>query len=332
MMLRIGIIGAGRLGMTHANCLAQMEDVRVTAVADIAQAPAQRVAALSGAAVYEDYREMLDREPLDAVYVCSSTLQHAEQAIAVAERKIHLFLEKPLAGAMADGWRIRRAVETAGILSCVDYQWRYMPAVIKAEEILAGRPLALTAGQWMWTIPPVPWFRNKELGLGQVVDQSTHLLDLCQHFGGPVKEVYAAYTLNTYSDAEFHNWDGYSLTFKHAGGAVGSLNCTYALFADIAKSVPPSVTLVAREMHLRLAPDGLTVQTPEGLESYENGAMTPHYCANAAFITALRTGDAAAIRTPVAQTLRSLALTLAANESAVTGQPVDLDLFLERGR
>jgi predicted dehydrogenase len=332
MALHIGIVGAGRLGLTHANCLATMPEARVTAVADIVPEQAERVAVISGAAVYTDYREMLDRERLDAVYVCSSTRLHAEHAVAAAERGLHLFLEKPLAATMADGWRILRAVERAGILACVDYQWRYMPAVAKAQELLAGRRLALTAGQWMWTIPPVPWFRDKELGLGQVVDQSTHLLDLCQRFGGPVQEVYAAYTLNTFADAEFHNWDGYSLTFKHAGGAVGSLHSTYALFPGIAQPVPPTVTLVARETYLRISPERLTVLAPDGQQDFENGPATPHSRANAAFIEALCTGNRSLVKSTVAETLRSLAFTLAANESAMSGQPVNLDLFMERGR
>ena len=120
------------------------------------------------------------------------------------------------------------------------------------------------AAQWFWTIPPIPWLRDKELGLGQVVDQTTHLTDLCLLFAGPAAEVYAAYTLNTFSDLEFHNWDGFSLAWKHAAGAVGTLQGTYALFPTIGQYEPPSVKLIARELLLRITPDGLAVITPEG--------------------------------------------------------------------
>jgi len=155
----------------------------------------------------------------------------------------------------------------------------------------------------------------------------THATDLCQLFGGPVKEVYAACTLNTCSDAEFHNWDGYSLSFKHASGAVGSLRCTYALFREIADFQPPRLDLVARELFLRITPAGLTVVTPQGQQEHPNDNDW-YFNLNHAFVSALEKGDASLIRSSVPETLRSLALTLAANQSAQTGQPVDVDQFM----
>ena len=275
---------------------------------------------------------MLGREQLDAVYVATPTGLHAEHAIAVAEHKLPFFVEKPLALKMSDGWDVQRAAERNGVLSFVGYQWRYTEAVDKAHEILGGRPLAATACEWLWTIPPVPWFRIKEQGGGQVVDQITHLTDLCQLFGGPVGEIYAAYTLNTYTDAEFHNWDGYSATWKHKPGAVGSLHGTYALFKEIAEHQEPYVELIARELYLRITSKGLTVITPEGKREYLNSRPVLHFNMNQAFITAVDRHDPCLIRSSVPDTLRSLALTLAANESAETGKVVQLDQFMEASR
>jgi hypothetical protein len=127
------------------------------------------------------------------------------------------------------------------------------------------------------------------------------------------------------------NWDGYSLSFKHAHGAVGSLRCTYALFKEIADLQPPRVDLVACELFLRITPAGLTVVTPQGKQECPNSGEH-HFGVNRAFVSAVDKGDAALIRSSVPETLRSLALTLAANESAQTGQPVELDQFMEAAR
>jgi predicted dehydrogenase len=331
MAVRIGIIGAGRMGNNHTGHLLNNPEAQVVAAADILPERAEALAARTGGRAYTDYREMLDREALDAVYVCTPTRGHAEHAVAVAERKLALFVEKPLAATMTEAWQIARAVKRAGIISCVDYQWRHSDAVIKAQEILSDRPLAAVAVQWFWTIPPIVWMRDKELGLGQVVDQTTHLSDLCILFAGPVSEVYAAYTLNTFSDLEFHNWDGFSLAWKHAAGAVGTLQGTYALFPTIGQYEPPNVKLIARELLLRITPDGLSVITPEGQTDYPNTGPL-HYNINAAFVSAVTQGSMASIRAGVGETLGSLAFTLAANESALTGQPVNVPRFIERGR
>jgi predicted dehydrogenase len=316
---------------THANCLAKIPEAKIVAVADVMSERAQTLAQCTGATAYTDYGVMLNDEKLDAIYICTPTGSHAEQAIAVAERHLPFFVEKPLALTMADAWRVARAVEQTGVMSCVCHHWRYSNAVIRAQQILGDRPLALTSAEWLWTLPPILWLRDKDWGGGQVVDQTTHLTDLCQLFGGPVTTVYAAYTLNTYTDAEFHNWDGYSLSFKHAGGAVGSLRCTYGLFTEIADFQPPRVDLVARKMLLRITPTELTVVTPQGKQEYPNSGEH-HFGVNRAFVSAVDKGDAALIRSSVPETLRSLALTLAANESAQTGQPVELDQFMEAAR
>lgn len=328
MTVRLGLIGAGRMGNVHANCLKTIPEARLVAVADLVPERAHALATQWDATAYTDYRAMLDREQLDAVYICTPTRVHTEHALAVAERGLPFFIEKPLTLTMREARQIVRAVERARVMTCVGYHWRYTNAVLKAQEILAGRTLTLTAAQWWWTLPPVLWLRDKDLGGGQVVDQTTHLTDLCQLFGGKVTEVYAAYSHTAYTDDEFHNWDAYSLTFKHASGAVGSLRCTYALFAEIADYEPPRVDLIARELFLRITPTELTVMTPQWRHAYRNEGVH-HWGINRAFVSAIATRDASYIRSSIPETLHSLALTLAANQSARLGQPIHLDHFVE---
>lgn len=313
-------------------CLGDMEDVTIAAFADVLSERAQDLAGLFDAACFSDYREMLDAGRLDAVYICTPTGAHADQCVEVARRRLPFFVEKPLALSMADAYRVADAVRQAGILTCVGYHWRYSRAVLEAQQLLEGRPLAITFARWLWTRPPIEWMCDRELGGGQVVDQTTHLTDLCQLFGGPVADLFAAYTLNTCSDAEFHNWDGYSITWRHRAGAVGSLSSTYALFPEIAEFEQPRVDLAAKGIFLRIDPAGLTVVRPEGSEHIDNDPGIFQYNANRAFVDALVAADPKPIRSSVDETLRSLAFTLAANESASTGRSVDIDVFMEAHR
>ena len=116
MAVRIGIISAGRMGNNHTGHLLNNPEAQVVAAADILP---ERAAALvartdsraTGGRAYTDYREMLDKEALDAVYVCTPTRGHAEHAVAVAERKLALFVEKPLAATMAEAINLNLFIE-----------------------------------------------------------------------------------------------------------------------------------------------------------------------------------------------------------------------------
>ena len=331
MPIRIGIIGAGRMGNNHTGHLLNNPEAQIVAAADILPERAEALVARTGGRAYTDYREMLDKEAMDAVYVCTPTRGHAEHAVGRRRAQAGA-----LRGEAAGRHHGRGVADRAGSEAGGRHLVRGLPVALHGRGDQSpgdpgDRPLAAVTAQWFWTIPPIPWLRDKELGLGQVVDQTTHLTDLCLLFAGPAAEVYAAYTLNTFSDLEFHNWDGFSLAWKHTGGAVGTLQGTYALFPTIGQYEPPSVKLIARELLLRITPDGLAVITPEGQHDYPNSG--PLHCnINAAFVSAVAQGSAAPIRSGVWETLGSLAFTLAANESALTGQPINLNLFIERGR
>ncbi|MEM2186645.1 MAG: Gfo/Idh/MocA family oxidoreductase, partial [Thermofilaceae archaeon] len=68
--LRIGFIGSGGIAAAHASRLARMEDVELTAFSDVDLGRARMLAERYGGRAYADWREMLEREKLDAVFIC----------------------------------------------------------------------------------------------------------------------------------------------------------------------------------------------------------------------------------------------------------------------
>src|SRR4051794_3523029 len=85
--LRVGIVGAGWIGETHAATLAALDGVRLVARAD----------ARPGRAEYADWRELIARERLDAVLVCTPPDAHRDIAVAAAAAGLAVYLEKPVA-------------------------------------------------------------------------------------------------------------------------------------------------------------------------------------------------------------------------------------------
>src|SRR6266516_7255360 len=93
---RIGFVGAGAVATRHARTLAGFDDVQVVAVADPAVERAGRLAGEVGASAYDDWRPMLERERLDALYVCVPPFAHGPPELAAVEAGLPFFVEKPL--------------------------------------------------------------------------------------------------------------------------------------------------------------------------------------------------------------------------------------------
>ena len=94
-MVKIGLIGCGFMGSMHANCYHAMEGVEVVAVADIRREKAEGLASLSGAAIYGDGAELIEKADVDAIDICLPTYLHAKYAEMAMKKAPYVFVEKP---------------------------------------------------------------------------------------------------------------------------------------------------------------------------------------------------------------------------------------------
>ncbi|HEX8376113.1 MAG TPA: Gfo/Idh/MocA family oxidoreductase, partial [Geminicoccaceae bacterium] len=230
MTTRIGLIGAGGIAGRHLGNLLGFEDVRIVAVTDPAFDRAEAAAGRAGARAYADHRAMLDREDLDAAYVCTPPFAHGAPELALVERGLPFFVEKPLGADLATAETIAAAVAARGLVTAVGYHWRYLDTVEEVRSLLAGNPARLLTGYWLDAIPPPVWWRREEQSGGQIVEQATHILDLARHLAGEVEEVYAAasrFPRADYPDSDVA--DVASATLRFASGAVGSVSAACVL-------------------------------------------------------------------------------------------------------
>ncbi|HEY8456513.1 MAG TPA: Gfo/Idh/MocA family oxidoreductase [Actinopolymorphaceae bacterium] len=324
MTITAVIVGAGRMGRAHAANLTRIPDVRVVGVADVRRDAADALAGELGAASAHDYRELVDRCRPDVVYLCTPAGEHLEQITFAAERGVNIFVEKPLAPSVRAANAAADVIERHGVLACVGYQWRHSPATDVAAAALAGHEVTLLAGWWYWTIPPVPWIRDRRTGGGQVFEQVTHLIDLMRYLAGDITTVFAAYSDNVIPPQELPNWDASAVTLQFAGGAVGSLHSTYALFSGIPGA--NGVDVVARDLLVRVTARSATVFRP-GVEPVETPAREG-WNIDEEFVAILRCNDPGALRATAREAALSIGVSLAANYSAVTGEVVRLADFM----
>ncbi|AEG62055.1 Gfo/Idh/MocA family protein [Desulforamulus ruminis] len=328
-MIRVGLIGAGRMGWAHAEKLSKMPDVSLVAVQSHTGISAQELAEAFGAKAYTDYKRMLDHEKLDVVYITTPVYAHYDTAMAVIQRKLDLFLEKPISLSLGEAAALVEKVKEAEILCAIGHMFRYRRSVQAAAGMLAQRPVSMLNGFWYWTKPPVKHIADKDLGGGPVVDQLIHLIDLCRLFCGDVESVHAFYTLNVRQNEDFNNWDGYVLNLKFKNGVVGSISGTLALFPDIKEErnfETIALDIAAKNLLFRFTPQKTMVLSETGMEMDDSQTGD----INDQFIQAVRTRSRGLIKTPIEDSYKTLAVVLAANDSAQTGKPVVIDDFIEQ--
>ena len=115
--LKVGIIGAGRIGQVHAKSITyHIPQAEILAISDIYEDGAAKVANELGIpAYYKDYHKILENPDIDAVLICSSTDTHADIACEAAAAGKHIFCEKPVDLTVAKIKKVIEAVDKAGV-------------------------------------------------------------------------------------------------------------------------------------------------------------------------------------------------------------------------
>ena len=183
----------------RAAALAQTRGRRLAAVADVDEDRARAVAA--GAAVFSDYRRMLESADVDAVIVSTPPAKHEEMAVAALEASKHVLCEKPLAPTPEACRRMLEAARRAGKVLATGFNHRYYPAVRFLKQTLASGAIGeldhvrAFAGHAFTGEFPSPWMYSKEgIGGGALMDNGIHIIDLARHVLGEVASVYGVAT------------------------------------------------------------------------------------------------------------------------------------------
>lgn len=318
MPVRIGFVGAGGIAREHLKNLAEIPDARICAVCDTLASVAQEVASQYQCAAYTSYDEMYAREELDAVYVCVPPFARGPAEIAAARRGLAMFLEKPVALDLATAREIQAAIERQNVLASVGYVYRYLETMDLARQALADRTIGLVLGHFLTTTPRSPWWRVRAKSGGQLVEQSTHIVDAARYLTGEVRSVAAAAGRRLVQDVEGMDIDDVStvlLTFEN--GAIGQI-------ASTCGSVPgystAGLTVFADGVVVEiLGTTGVRIRRPGRVEELQKSNFSIFRAEDEAFVKAVLTRDRSLIRSTFADAVKTLAVTLAADESASAG-------------
>lgn len=139
--VRVGIIGAGRIGQVHAETLAyRCPEAKAEQIVDFFPDVAATVAEKYGIPKSgKDYMEIVENPDIDAVWICSPSSLHKEQIVAAVAAGKHVFCEKPLAVELSEADEVIEAVEKSGVKFMLAFQRRFDNNFKKAKAaIVAG--------------------------------------------------------------------------------------------------------------------------------------------------------------------------------------------------
>jgi predicted dehydrogenase len=210
--LNIGMIGYGFMGKAHTNAYCQAPHFFASEYRPVLKAVCARNKEKAQAfadnwgyeSVETDWRELLKRDDIDAIDICTPNNVHKEIAIEAAKAGKMILCEKPLAMDTAEGEEMCQAVEAAGVANMVWYNYRRAPAVTLAKQLIdegrLGRIFHYRAFFLQdWTISEdVPqggaatWRLDAEAaGSGVTGDLLAHCIDTAIWLNGPIRDVTA---------------------------------------------------------------------------------------------------------------------------------------------
>ena len=245
LKMNFAIIGCGFIAKKHAAAIENIEGAKLVAVSDKIAENMQSYHDEFGADMYEDSEEMLKREDIDIVSICTPTGLHAPLAIQVAHAKKHIILEKPIAMNLEEADEIIQSCEVNSVKLGVVHPNRYRPVVKELKRILDKNLIgeishANAIVNWNRNqayYDQSPWRGTKKGDGGALMNQAIHNLDLLLWFMGDVEEVFSM-EATRFRDIEAEDVSNGVVRFKN--GALGLVQASTTVYP---KNFEESITL-----------------------------------------------------------------------------------------
>ncbi|MCS6817516.1 MAG: Gfo/Idh/MocA family oxidoreductase [Blastocatellia bacterium] len=167
-MLRVAVVGVGRIGKEHARIYASLPEAILVGVCDIDRVRGEAIATQYAVPYYADYRGLIGR--VDAVSVAVPTESHAEIACEFLENGVAVLVEKPMARTLEEAERMIRSARATGALLQVGHLERFNPAV-SALSTLISEPK-------FFEVHRLGEFTERSLDIDVVLDLMIHDLDI----------------------------------------------------------------------------------------------------------------------------------------------------------
>ncbi len=219
-MIRIGVVGLGVMGRSHARVLDDVDQADLVAVCDptedaMAWAKKRRLVG------YRSFEELFDHEKLDAVTIAVPTRFHLEVGLAAIERGLDVLMEKPIATDLDEAQQLVAAAKKRGTMLAIGHVERFNPAVRELKKRLDGGEVGRIFQVHSRRQGPFP---SRIRDVGAVIDLATHDLDVMRYLlGVDVVRLYAETERRIHTEHE----DMLNALLRFDNGAVGVMQVNW---------------------------------------------------------------------------------------------------------
>lgn len=332
-MINIGLIGAGFIGLIHANAYTKLPDANLAVIADQDKSRAETLSSKIGCRAESDAEVIFLDPDISLVDVSLPTPLHPEFAIRALESGKHVIVEKPLALSLSEVDTILEAAKQSGKFLMVAHVLRFWPEYLAIRGVLQskrlGKPLLATAHR-LSNIPQwSTWFRDPKATGGTVLDLQIHDLDMMNWlFGRP------RYVFSNGVRGETGDWD-HVITQIYYEGVHASIEASFMMPKDFPFTAGMRILCQKGVVEYQFRAGGASFESGQPLHylyvheperpnqplSFEAGDAFEREIAY--FVNCVRTGHPPLVVTPADARLAVLT-SLTARESLKTGQMINL--------
>ena len=195
-MIRVAVVGLGKMGLSHLAILRTHPEVDVVAACDGLSYLTRSLERYGNIKGYNDFDEMLRKEPLDAIVVATPSKSHGALVEKAIGAGIHVFCEKPFVLDPAEGERLAEKAEQAALVTQVGYHYRFVATFCEAARIVRSGVVGRVHHVGAEAYGPVvlqpkgsTWRSDRNEGGGVIYDYACHAIDLVHSMIGPLQGV-----------------------------------------------------------------------------------------------------------------------------------------------
>ena len=198
--INVAIIGIGVMGKNHARVYSEMDNVNLVAICDSNKETAKEIAGTYKTSYYNDHKEMLEKEKIDAISICVPTKLHKQVALDVIKNKINVLIEKPIAATTEEAKEIIEEAEKNNIKLMIGHIERFNPVVRELKKRIENNELGKI---FQIHCVRLSLFPQRIIDVGVIVDLAIHEIDILRYIiDSKVKRVFAETAQRVHSEHE----------------------------------------------------------------------------------------------------------------------------------
>lgn len=232
-MVRLGLSGLGKMGLSHLAIAHAHRDVKIVAVCDSHSYILETFRKYADFRLYAHFEEMLDKESLDAVIIATPARLHASMVRAALDHNLHVFCEKPFTLDADESLRLASEAETKNLVNQVGYHHRFIATFGElkrlVDEGLIGRVHSFRVeayGPVVLHPQTSTWRSSHREGGGCLYEYASHAIDLTNFVFGRAQSIRGT-ALNRIFSRDVED-EVYAILFYPDRNISGQLSCNWS--------------------------------------------------------------------------------------------------------